>query len=87
MGSSVQARFLKTNESMKGRETMMNNNKAESAVRVVDHEAAIRNIAHRILEMRGHRVIEATETLALFEDDTPLDLLIADLHLLGLKES
>ena len=87
MGSSVRAPFLKTNESMEGRETMMNNNKAESVVREVDSEAAIRNMAYRILEMRGHRVIDATETLPLIDDDTPLDLLIAHLHKLGLKES
>jgi CheY-like chemotaxis protein len=69
---------------------MMNNNKAESVVQVVDDETAIRDMAGHILELRGHRVIETsngTEALALFDDDTPLDLLIADLHMLGLGET
>lgn len=68
----------------------MNNNKAESVVHVVDDETAIRDMARHILEMRGHCVMEAsdgTEALALFDDDTPLDLLIADLHMLGLGKT
>ena len=68
----------------------MNNNEAESVVHVVDDEMAIRDMAGHILGMRGHRVIETsngTEAFALFDDNTPLDLLIADLHMLGLGET
>ena len=53
-------------------------------VLVVDDEEPIRQLERRILEGGGYRVIEASkagEAFALFEGDTPVDLLIADLQM------
>ena len=56
----------------------------QPVVLVVDDEDAIRRMSRRILEKGGYRVMEAsngTEALALLADDTPLDLLMADLEM------
>jgi CheY-like chemotaxis protein len=53
-------------------------------VLVVDDEPAIREMERRILEKGGYRVLEATgagQALALLQDGTPVDLLIADLDM------
>lgn len=65
----------------------MAKNTSEPVVLVVDDEEAIRQMARRILEMGGYRVIEAsngTEALALLADNRPFDLLMADLEMPGL---
>ena len=57
------------------------------AVLVADDERPIRTLARRILETGGYRVIEASngaEGIALLDDDTQLDLLMADLEMPGL---
>jgi two-component system response regulator TtrR len=53
-------------------------------VLVVDDEPAIREMERRILEKGGYRVLEATgagQALALLQDGTRVDLLIADLDM------
>ena len=62
----------------------MTNDNPKPVVLVVDDEAPIRQVARRILETVGYRVIEASngfEALALLEEGTPLDLLMADLQM------
>jgi CheY-like chemotaxis protein len=53
-------------------------------VLVVDDEAPVRNLARRILESAGYRVIEAgdgAEALRRLDADAPLDLVLADLKM------
>ena len=62
----------------------MTNDNPKPVVLVVDDEAPIRQVARRILETGGYRVIEASnglDALALLEEGTPLDLLMADLQM------
>ena len=55
-----------------------------AVILVVDDEEPIRNMARRILESDGYRVLEASngaDAITLLHDDTPLDLLMADLEM------
>ena len=57
-------------------------------VLVVDDEVSIRLLASRALQMAGYRVLEAsdgTEALKFLDGNTPLDLLLTDINMPGLK--
>jgi two-component system, cell cycle sensor histidine kinase and response regulator CckA len=60
----------------------MSTRDARPVVLVVDDEAPLRQAIRRILESAGYHVIEAQDgvtALKLMADDTPFDLLLADL--------
>ncbi len=62
----------------------MSTSVSQPVVLVVDDEPPIREMARRILEGDGYRVIEATngaEAVTLLADDRPVDLLMADLDM------
>jgi two-component system, cell cycle sensor histidine kinase and response regulator CckA len=53
-------------------------------VLVVDDEEPVRRLLRRILETAAYQVMEACDgssAIALLEDDTPLDLLVADMEM------
>jgi two-component system, cell cycle sensor histidine kinase and response regulator CckA len=57
---------------------------AQPVVLVVDDEQTIRQAARRILESIGYKVLEAEDgirAIDLLSDDTPVDLLMADLQM------
>jgi CheY-like chemotaxis protein len=61
---------------------------ASARVLVVDDEESIRVLARRVLEKGGYHVTEAAnglEAIALLEGGAPLNLLIADLQMPGLR--
>ena len=61
---------------------------AAATVLVVDDEQPIRVYARRVLEAEGYQVTEAPnalEAIALLAAGTPLDLLMADLHMPDLR--
>lgn len=67
--------------------TIMADERAENTgpvVLVVDDEDPIRDMARRVLETGGYRVIEASngaDALAIVRSDAPLDLLMADIEM------
>ena len=59
----------------------------EKTVLVVDDEEALRTLAAKLIERRGHKVLTAgsgTEALGLFADGAKIDLVVLDVMMPGL---